>query len=208
MNSAAEDAAGGEGAATAARPPGRGLQLRRSVAVSGNEPEPEPGREQDVVAHVYDVACSGPDGNGGGGATVLHINRIFKDAIGLGGIFHTTIQSSIPKKTVVSWYNLSNFLGWNVRTAPPRTSPSCAWVVCIASGHSLLRDPRHNKGLSFTEMERNAHYLRGLLPPVVLPQELQEKWLLQNVGQLEPPCSATCSSWNSRRGTRGSSTSS
>ncbi|KAE8796160.1 hypothetical protein D1007_28867 [Hordeum vulgare] len=92
MNSAAEGTAGGEGAATAAWPPGRGLQLRRSAAVSGNEPEPEPGREQDVVAHVYDVACSGPDGNGGGGATVLHINRIFKDAIGLDGIFHTAIQ--------------------------------------------------------------------------------------------------------------------
>ena len=41
------------------------------------------------------------------------------------------------------------------------------------SGHSLLRDPRHNKGLSFTEKERDAHYLRGLLPPVVLSQDLQ-----------------------------------
>ena len=27
------------------------------------------------------------------------------------------------------------------------------------SGHSLLRDPRHNKGLSFTEKERDAHYM-------------------------------------------------
>ncbi|KAM0885092.1 hypothetical protein ACQ4PT_030559 [Festuca glaucescens] len=50
------------------------------------------GHQQEVVAHVYDVACIGPDGAGGGGATVLHFNRIFKDAIGLGGIFHTAIQ--------------------------------------------------------------------------------------------------------------------
>ncbi|XP_062233817.1 deSI-like protein At4g17486 [Phragmites australis] len=41
---------------------------------------------QEVVAHVYDVANAGSD------ATVLHINRFFKDAIGLGGIFHTAIQ--------------------------------------------------------------------------------------------------------------------
>ncbi|KAF7030489.1 hypothetical protein CFC21_042024 [Triticum aestivum] len=65
--------------------------------------------------------------------------------------------------------------------------PVTPWAVCIASGHSLLRDPRHNKGLSFTEKERDAHYLRGLLPPVVLSQELQEKRLLQNVRQLEVP---------------------
>ncbi|CAM0882766.1 unnamed protein product [Alopecurus aequalis] len=65
--------------------------------------------------------------------------------------------------------------------------PVTPWAVSIASGHSLLRDPRHNKGLSFTEKERDAHYLRGLLPPAVLPQELQEKRLLQNVRQLEVP---------------------
>ncbi|CAO1945942.1 unnamed protein product [Urochloa humidicola] len=65
--------------------------------------------------------------------------------------------------------------------------PVTPWAVCIASGHSLLRDPRHNKGLSFTEKERDAHYLRGLLPPVVLSQDLQEKRLLQNVRQFEVP---------------------
>ncbi|CAD6236813.1 unnamed protein product [Miscanthus lutarioriparius] len=54
-------------------------------------------------------------------------------------------------------------------------------------GHSLLRDPRHNKGLSFTEKERDAHYLRGLLPPVVLSQDLQEKRMLQNVRQFQVP---------------------
>nr|CAB3478263.1 unnamed protein product [Digitaria exilis] len=61
----------------------------------------------------------------------------------------------------------------------------CWWSG--GSGHSLLRDPRHNKGLSFTEKERDAHYLRGLLPPVVLSQDLQEKRLLQNVRQFEVP---------------------
>lgn len=41
------------------------------------------------------------------------------------------------------------------------------------SGYTLLRDPHHNKGLAFTEKERDAHYLRGLLPPTVVSQELQ-----------------------------------
>ncbi|PWZ45890.1 NADP-dependent malic enzyme, chloroplastic [Zea mays] len=41
------------------------------------------------------------------------------------------------------------------------------------SGYTLLRDPHHNKGLAFMEKERDAHHLRGLLPPAVVPQELQ-----------------------------------
>nr|QFR35804.1 NADP-dependent malic enzyme [Jansenella griffithiana] len=65
--------------------------------------------------------------------------------------------------------------------------PITPWAVCVASGHSLLRDPRHNKGLSFTEKERDAHYLLGLLPPVVLSQDIQEKRMLQNVRQFQVP---------------------
>lgn len=41
------------------------------------------------------------------------------------------------------------------------------------SGYSLLRDPRHNKALAFTEKERDAYYLQGLLPPAVVPQDIQ-----------------------------------
>ncbi|KAL0921020.1 hypothetical protein M5K25_008046 [Dendrobium thyrsiflorum] len=55
------------------------------------------------------------------------------------------------------------------------------------NGYSLLRDPHHNKGLAFSEKERDAHYLRGLLPPVCISQELQEKKLIHNLRQYQVP---------------------
>lgn len=61
------------------------------------------------------------------------------------------------------------------------------WTIAVSSGYNLLRDPRYNKGLAFTERERDAHYLRGLLPPVVSTQELQEKKLMQSIRNYDVP---------------------
>uniref|UniRef100_A0A0R0IQ37 Malic enzyme n=1 Tax=Glycine max TaxID=3847 RepID=A0A0R0IQ37_SOYBN len=69
------------------------------------------------------------------------------------------------------------------------------WTVSVASGYSLLRDPQYNKGLAFTEKERDAHYLRGLLPPTVSTQQLQiyllismrEKKLMNSIRQYQVP---------------------
>src|SRR6201982_4062939 len=41
------------------------------------------------------------------------------------------------------------------------------------TGYDLLHNPRLNKGSAFTEAERRALGLEGLLPPAVLPMELQ-----------------------------------
>src|ERR1700730_5093310 len=41
------------------------------------------------------------------------------------------------------------------------------------TGYDLLRNSRLNKGTAFTEAERRAFGLEGLLPPAVLPIELQ-----------------------------------
>ncbi|XP_047960750.1 NADP-dependent malic enzyme, chloroplastic-like [Salvia hispanica] len=61
------------------------------------------------------------------------------------------------------------------------------WAVTVASGYPLLRDPRYNKGLSFNEKERDGHFLRGLLPPVVISQDLQVKKIMNNIRQYDVP---------------------
>ncbi|GKV31210.1 hypothetical protein SLEP1_g39923 [Rubroshorea leprosula] len=43
----------------------------------------------DVVLHIYDVTNSESEKTNN---TILQINRIFKDRIGLGGIFHSAVQ--------------------------------------------------------------------------------------------------------------------
>jgi malate dehydrogenase (oxaloacetate-decarboxylating)(NADP+) len=45
----------------------------------------------------------------------------------------------------------------------------------------LLRDPLHNKGTAFTERERDALGLRGLLPPHVLSQDEQAERVLEHL---------------------------
>ncbi|XP_004235645.1 NADP-dependent malic enzyme, chloroplastic [Solanum lycopersicum] len=61
------------------------------------------------------------------------------------------------------------------------------WNFSVASGYSLLRNPHYNKGLAFSEKERDSHYLRGLLPPVVFSHELQVKKLMNNLRQYDVP---------------------
>ncbi|KAL6985474.1 NADP-dependent malic enzyme, variant 2 [Sarracenia purpurea var. burkii] len=68
-----------------------------------------------------------------------------------------------------------------------KDQPVTPWTVSVASGYSLLRDPHFNKGLAFTKKERDAHYLRGLLPPAFFNQQLQEKRLMNNLRQYETP---------------------
>lgn len=47
----------------------------------------------EVILHIYDVTNSGSDKTNN---TIVNINKIFKDGIGLGGIFHSAVQVFSP----------------------------------------------------------------------------------------------------------------
>ena len=51
----------------------------------------------------------------------------------------------------------------------------------LPRGHDLLRDPLLNKGTAFTDAERDALGLRGLLPPAVITPEQQMARVLDNL---------------------------
>jgi len=65
------------------------------------------------------------------------------------------------------------------RVLPP---PLPEW---FPRGTTLLRDPTLNKGTAFTDTERDALGLRGLLPPNVLKQEDQVARVLENLRRLQ-----------------------
>ncbi|XP_059659906.1 NADP-dependent malic enzyme-like isoform X2 [Cornus florida] len=87
-----------------------------------------------------------------------------------------------PKHTVAG--GVGDVYGVDRATEDQLVTP---WTVSVASGYTLMRNPTNNKGLAFTEKERDAHYLRGLLPPVVITQQLQEKKLMHNIRQYQVP---------------------
>ncbi|CAG9461624.1 unnamed protein product [Pedinophyceae sp. YPF-701] len=59
--------------------------------------------------------------------------------------------------------------------------PTIPWVRQVINGASLIRDCKYNKGLAFTESERDRLYLRGLLPPAVLSQRSQLARVMVNI---------------------------
>jgi malate dehydrogenase (oxaloacetate-decarboxylating)(NADP+) len=57
----------------------------------------------------------------------------------------------------------------------------------LPRGIDLLRDPALNKGTAFTDAERDALGLRGLLPPLVATQEEQVGRILENLRRVPDP---------------------
>ncbi|CAI5526388.1 unnamed protein product [Closterium sp. Naga37s-1] len=59
------------------------------------------------------------------------------------------------------------------------------WVRSVASGVDLLRNPKYNKGLAFTEEERARLYLNGLLPAGYMSQDHQVDRVLANLKEAQ-----------------------
>lgn len=55
-----------------------------------------------------------------------------------------------------------------------------------ATGPAVLRDPLHNKGSAFSERERDALGVRGLLPPRAESLDEQVARVMENVGRRAP----------------------
>ena len=66
----------------------------------------------------------------------------------------------------------------------PDTATTPSAVPSYPRGVTLLRDPLLNKGTAFTEQERDALGLRGLLPAHVLSMEEQAERMLTNLRRL------------------------
>lgn len=86
----------------------------------------------------------------------------------------TSAADIVPKSTVSG--GVQDVYGEDAATEDMPITP---WSLSVASGYTLLRDPHHNKGLAFSHRERDAHYLRGLLPPTVISQDLQVSRLVR-----------------------------
>ncbi|XP_021848597.1 NADP-dependent malic enzyme isoform X2 [Spinacia oleracea] len=99
------------------------------------------------------------------------------------GMEHTSAKDMVDEKTAVGG-GVQDVYGEDSATEDQLVTP---WTVSVASGYSLLRDPHFNKGLAFSERERDAHYLRGLLPPTEISQQLQEKKTMHNIRQYQVP---------------------
>jgi malic enzyme len=61
------------------------------------------------------------------------------------------------------------------------------WVRQVISGVELLRNARYNKGMSFSDDEREKMHMQGLLPPAKFNQHTQVKRVMRNVRALQSP---------------------
>ena len=72
-----------------------------------------------------------------------------------------------------------------MHSAPPRRPLPPPLPDWFPRGMALLRDPHLNKGTAFTEQERDALGLRGLLPPHICTMEDQVERVLENFRRSE-----------------------
>lgn len=81
-----------------------------------------------------------------------------------------------------SWTRSYRNRQWEDEADDQLTTP---WVRSVASGVDLLRNPKYNKGMAFTEDERDRHHLHGLMPPAYNSQDMQVERVLHNLREYE-----------------------
>ncbi|KAF6164144.1 hypothetical protein GIB67_010114 [Kingdonia uniflora] len=99
----------------------------------------------------------------------------------------SSLKESRNGAPVIDVVDSKSMVGGGVKDHVTEDQLVTPWTLSVASGYSLLRDPHHNKGLAFNEKERDAHYLRGLLPPAVVSQDLQDRKIMNNLRQYQVP---------------------
>ncbi|XP_043717127.1 deubiquitinase DESI2-like [Telopea speciosissima] len=115
----------------------------------------------DVILHVYDVTNSGSVKTNN---TITQINKIFKDRIGLGGIFHSAVQVYGDEEW--SFGFCEN--GSGVFSCPPSKNPMYTYRECIILGktnfpvfkvNQILRElSREWPGNSYDLLAKNCNH--------------------------------------------------
>ncbi|KAI3519493.1 hypothetical protein L1887_08662 [Cichorium endivia] len=85
----------------------------------------------EVMLHIYDVTNSGSDNTNN---TIVQINRIFKDGIGLGGIFHSAVQVYGEDEWSFGFCEQ----GTGVFSCPASKNPMYTYRECIVLGKTNL----------------------------------------------------------------------
>ncbi|XP_057952585.1 deSI-like protein At4g17486 [Malania oleifera] len=115
----------------------------------------------DVILHIYDVTNSGSDKTNN---TILQINKIFKDGIGLGGIFHSAVQVYGDEEWSFGFCEQ----GTGVFSCPSGKNPMYTYRECVVLGktscsifkvNQILRElSREWSGSSYDLLSKNCNH--------------------------------------------------
>ncbi|GAB4826322.1 hypothetical protein Ancab_009187 [Ancistrocladus abbreviatus] len=116
---------------------------------------------KEVVLHIYDVTSSGSEKTN---STIMHINKIFKDSIGLGGIFHSAVQVYGNEEWSFGFCEQ----GTGVFSCPPGKNPMYTYREKLVLGvtnlsifkvNQILRElSREWPGSSYDLLSRNCNH--------------------------------------------------
>ncbi|XAR71698.1 hypothetical protein NMG60_11018086 [Bertholletia excelsa] len=115
----------------------------------------------EAVLHIYDVTNSGSDKTNN---TIVQINKIFKDGIGLGGIFHSAIQVYGDEEWSFGYCED----GSGVFSCPAGKNPLYTYRECLVLGktncsifkvHKILRELSGEwPGYSYDLLSKNCNH--------------------------------------------------